>query len=200
MASGSRSGEKAQISLLLRKWKAGDEHALDELVPVVRADLFKRARRYLAGERAGHSMRSSDIVQEAWLRLLRQKDISYECRGDFYALASTVMRHVLVDHARRQRALRRGGGLRQVSLAETGTLSRNLSDDVLALDEALEKLAGEDRRKAAILDMYYFGGMNTEEIAAALGLALATVHKHKVMAEAWVRREMSRRKGQENGQ
>jgi RNA polymerase sigma factor (TIGR02999 family) len=196
MASGSRAEQKVEISLLLRKWKAGDEHALEELVPIVKADLFRRARRYLGGERPGLSMRSSDIVQEAWLRLLRQKDISYECRGDFYALASTVMRHVLVDHARKQRALRRGGGLRQVSLAEAGTLSREASEDVLALDEALEKLADEDRRKAAILDMYYFGGMNIEEIAAALGLAVATVHKHKTMAEARVRREMSRREGQ----
>jgi RNA polymerase sigma factor (TIGR02999 family) len=200
MASGSRSGEKAEISLLLRKWKAGDEHALEELVPIVRADLFRRARRYLAGERPGLSMRSSDIVQEAWLRLLVRKDISYKCRGDFYALASTVMRHVLVDHARRRRALRRGGGLRHISISGAGAICRGPSEDVLALDEALEKLADEDRRKAAILDMYYFGGMNIEEIAAALGLAVATVHKHKVMAEARVRREMSRRGGQEDGQ
>jgi RNA polymerase sigma factor (TIGR02999 family) len=199
MASGSRSEQKPEISLLLRKWKAGDEHALEELVPIVKSDLFRRARRYLAGERIGASMRSSDIVQEAWLRLLRQKEISYESRSDFYALASTVMRHVLVDHARRQRARRRGGGLRQVSLAEAGTLSEP-AEDVLALDEALEKLADEDRRKAAILDMYYFGGMKIEEIAAALGLAVATVHKHKVMAEARVRREMSRRGGQRDGQ
>jgi RNA polymerase sigma factor (TIGR02999 family) len=200
MSPGSPSGQKAELSLLLRRWKAGDEHALEELVPIVRADLFRRARRYLAGERPGFSMRSSDIVQEAWLRLLGRKDISYKCRGDFYALASTIMRHVLVDHARRQRALRRGGGLRQVSLAEAGTLSREPFEDVLALDEALEKLADEDRRKAAILDMYYFGGMNIEEIGAALGLAVATVHKHKLMAEARVRREMSRRGDQENGQ
>src|SRR5512132_819391 len=109
MSPGS-PGQKAEISLLLRKWKAGDEHALEELVPIVKSDLFRRARRYLAGERIGASMRSSDIVQEAWIRLLRQKEISYESRSDFYALASTVMRHVLVDHARRQRARRRGGG------------------------------------------------------------------------------------------
>jgi RNA polymerase sigma-70 factor (ECF subfamily) len=193
MTPGSGPDQKAQITILLRKWKAGDEHALNELVPIVRSDLLKRARRYLAGERPGHGMRSSDIVQEAWLQLLRQKDASYECRTDFYALASTVMRHVLVDHARRQRAARRGGGLRQVSLAEAETISGEPFEDVLALDEALEKLAGEDRRKAAILDMYYFGGMKIEEIAEALDLAAATVHKHKTMAEARVRREMSRR-------
>ena len=199
MTSGSRPEQKTEITLLLRKWKAGDEQALDELVPIVRADLFRRARRYLAGERAGHSMRSSDIVQEAWLRLLRHKHLSYESRSDFYPLASTVMRHVLVDHARRQRAARRGGGLKQVSLGEAGTIRSEPFDDVLALDEALEKLAVEDRRKTAILDMYYFGGMTIEEIATALGLAPSTVHKQKAMAEARVRREMSRRGGPGDG-
>ena len=200
MTPGSRSEQKTEISLLLRKWKAGDEHALDQLVPIVRADLLRRARRYLAGERAGHSMRSSDMVQEAWLQLLRQNDISYECRTDFYALASTIMRHILVDHARRKRAARRGGGLIQVSLSDNNRICNEPSADLLALDEALEKLRGEDQRKAAILDMYYFGGMKIEEIAAALGLAVATVHKHKLMAEARVRREMSKHEGQEDDQ
>jgi RNA polymerase sigma-70 factor (ECF subfamily) len=199
MAPGSRPEQTAEITLLLRKWRAGDEHALDELVPIVSADLFRRARRYLAGERRGHSLRSSDILQEAWLQLIQQKGVAYQCRGDFYALASTVMRHVLVDHARRRGAARRGGGLRQVSLGEAVTISGKPSEDVIAVGEALEKLAGEDRRKAAILDMYYFGGMKIEEIAAALGLAVATVHKHKVIGEARLRREMSRRGGQEDG-
>jgi RNA polymerase sigma-70 factor, ECF subfamily len=199
MAPASRPEQTAEITLLLKKWKAGDEHALDELVPIVSADLFRRARRYLAREQRGRSLRSSDILQEAWLQLLKQKDVSYRCRGDFYAVASTVMRHVLVDHARRRRAARRGGGLRQVSLGEAVTISGEPFEDVIAVDEALEKLAGEDPRKAAILDMYYFGGMKIEEIAAALGLAAATVHKHKMMAEARVRREMSRRGGLEDG-
>jgi RNA polymerase sigma factor (TIGR02999 family) len=199
MARGLEPEQTTEITALLRKWKAGDEHAVDELVPIVRADLFRRARRYLAGERLGHSMRSSDIVQEAWLQLLRQKSVSYECRADFYALASTVMRHVLVDHARRQRTARRGGALRQVSLADVGAISNEPFENVLALNEALEKLRSEDRRKATILDMYYFGGMKIEEIAAALGLAAATVHKHKVMAEARVRREMNRCGVQEDG-
>jgi RNA polymerase sigma factor (TIGR02999 family) len=193
MAPGSAPEQTTNITLLLRKWKAGDERALDALVPIVKADLLRRARRYLGRERRGLSLQSADILQEAWLQLLRQKDMSYECRGDFYALASTVMRHVLVDHARRRGAARRGGGLKQVSLAEAHTFSGEPSYDVLALDEALEKLSGEDQRKAAILDMYYFGGMKIEEIAAALGLAAATVHKHKVMAEAHVRRELNRR-------
>src|SRR4029453_5309180 len=122
MCTGSRPEQKTENTLLLRKWKDGDEHALDQLVPIVRADLLRRARQYLAGERAGHSMRSSDMVQEALLQLLRQNDISYECRTDFYALASTIMRHVLVDHARRKRAARRGGGLKQVSLPHTTSI------------------------------------------------------------------------------
>jgi RNA polymerase sigma-70 factor, ECF subfamily len=182
-----------EITLLLRRWKSGDEFALEELLPLVRADLLRRARRYLAREPVGHSLRSSDVIQEAWLQLLRQKNVSYANRGDFYALASTIMRHILVDHARSKRAERRGGGAIRVSLGESDLASEESFDDLLALHEALEKLLSEDERKVAILDMYYFGGLTLEEIAAALNLAIATVHKQKTMAEARVRREISRR-------
>lgn len=197
MAPGPLPAKQAEITLLLKKWKGGDEHALDDLLPLVRADLLRRARRYLAGERPGHSLRSSDIIQEAWIGLLRQKDISYESRSDFYAIASTIMRHVLVDHARSKRAVRRGGQVMRVSLGAAEEATAEPFEDVLALDEALEKLGQEDRRKATILDMYYFGGLTIEEIAAGLKVALATVHKQKVMGEARVRREMSRRGGTE---
>ena len=180
------------ITLLLRRWKSGDEVALEKLLPLVRADLLRRARRYLAREPSGHSLRSSDIIQEAWLQLLRQKNVSYQSRGDFYALASTIMRHVLVDHARSKRAERRGGGAVRVSLGGADVGSVESFDDLLPLHEALEKLLSEDERKAAILDMYYFGGLTLEEIAAVLNLAIATVHKQKTMAEARVRREISR--------
>ena len=160
-----------------------------------KADLLRRARRCLAGERPGHSFRSSDIIQEAWIQIIRRGENSYESRGDFFALASTIMRHVLVDHARAKRAERRGGGLIQVSLGAAEDVTTEPFADVLALHEALEKLSQVDRRKANILDMYYFGGLSIEEIAAKLGLALATVHKQKVMAEARVRREMNRQGG-----
>lgn len=184
--------KREEITQLLRKWKGGDEAALDELLPLVRGDLLRRARRYLAGENKGHSLRSSDVIQEAWIQLLRQKSVPYESRSDFYALASTIMRHILVDHARSKRAVRRGGGLTRVSLGAAGAASEESFEDVLVLHEALERLLSEDRRKAAILDMYYFGGLTIEEIAAGLNLAVATVHKHKTMAEARVRREIGR--------
>ena len=187
------------ITLLLRRWKSGDEFALEELLPLVRADLLRRARRYLARERSGHSLRSSDVIQEAWLQLLRQKNVSYQSRGDFYALASTIMRHVLVDHARSKLAERRGGGAIRVTLGGAEVVADESFDDFLALHEALEKLLSEDERKAAILDMYYFGGLTLEEIAAVLNLAIATVHKQKTIAEARIRREISRISRTNNG-
>ncbi len=182
-----------EITLLLRKWKHGDEVALNDLLPLVRADLLRRARRYLARERDGHSLRSSDVIQEMWMQLLKQKDVSYDSRNDFYALASTIMRHVLVDYARSKQAERRGGKQIRVSLSGADVGSVEPVDDVLALHEAMEKLVAEDERKAAILDMYYFGGLTIEEIAGAMKLAIATVHKQKTMAEARVRRELGRR-------
>ncbi|MEJ7713473.1 MAG: ECF-type sigma factor [Pyrinomonadaceae bacterium] len=200
MAPGPPPAKQQEITLLLGRWKGGDAAALDDLLPLVRADLLRRARRYLAGERQGHSLRSSDIIQEAWIGLLRQKDISYESRGDFYALASTIMRHILIDHARSKRAARHGGGLIQVSLGAAEDVTTEPFEDVLALHKALERLGREDRRKADILDMYYFGGLTIEEIAAILKVAVATVHKQKVMGEARVRREMSRRGSAEDGE
>ena len=131
--------------------------------------------------------------------LLRQKNVSYQSRSDFYALASTIMRHVLVDHARRKGAQRRGGSMTRVTLGSAGAARAEPLEEVLALHEALEQLELEDRRKASILDMYYFGGLTIEEISAGLGLAVATVHKHKTMAEARVRREIGRRRNRANG-
>jgi RNA polymerase sigma factor (TIGR02999 family) len=201
MAPGPPPAKQAEITLLLKKWKGGDDQALNDLLPLVRADLLRRARRYLAGEMPGHTFRSSDIIQEAWIRLLRQKDISYQSRNDFYALASIIMRHILVDHARSKRAARHGGDLIRVSLgAAEEEAASGPFEDVLALHEALEKLACEDRPKANILDMYYFGGLTIEEIAAGLNLAVATVHKQKVMGEARVRREISRGGGTADGE
>ena len=185
--------KQAEITRLLRRWKQGDAAALDELLPLVRSDLLLRAKRYLAREHGVHSMRSSDIIQEAWLRLLKEKNISYESRNDFYALASTIMRHILVDHARSKLAERRGGGLTRVSLGRSEMISAERFEDLFELHEAMERLISEDERKAKILDMYYFGGLTIEEIAATMNLAIATVHKHKKMGEARVRREMNRR-------
>ncbi|HKR58526.1 MAG TPA: ECF-type sigma factor [Pyrinomonadaceae bacterium] len=184
---------QAEITRLLRRWKQGDAAALDELLPLVRSDLLLRAKRYLAREHGAHSMRSSDIIQEAWLRILKEKNISYESRNDFYGLASTIMRHILVDHARSKLAERRGGGLTRVSLGRAEIISAERYEDLFELHEAMERLSSEDERKAKILDMYYFGGLTIEEIAGTMNLAIATVHKHKKMAEARVRREMDRR-------
>jgi len=176
-----------QVTLLLRDWRGGNRAALDELMPLVYAELHKIAASYMHGERAGHTMRPTDLVGEAYLRLAEGTKPEWTDRAHFFAIAARTMRQILVDHARRHRADKRGAGERPITLDESMISVDNL-DNLLALDEALEALAKFDERKARIVELSYFGGLTQEEMAEALGVHINTVARDLKLAEAWLHR------------
>jgi RNA polymerase sigma factor (TIGR02999 family) len=187
------------VTELLRAWGAGDAFAREALVPLVYEELRRQARQALGREGAGHTLQATALVHEAWLRLCDQHDARWESRAQFFAIAAQVMRRVLVDHARTRRALKRGGGAVQVSLGDaesTAALGAGSADgrldaiDVLALDDALARLAALDPQKARLVDLRYFAGLSIPEVAAVLGVSLATVGREWAIARMWLRREL----------
>ena len=186
------SGQSAHaVTRLLRAWGAGDEGASDALVPLVYEELRRQAGRALRREGDGHTLQATALVHEAWLRLDGQHDARWESRTQFLAVAAQMMRRVLVDHARTRRALKRGGGEVQVSLSDANNaVAASDSVDVLALDDALARLAIMDPRKARLVELRYFAGMSIPEAAEALGISLATVGREWAVARMWLRREL----------
>src|SRR5262245_33215783 len=173
------------ITQMLARWAAGDRAALDALMPLVYAELRKIADAYLRRERTGHTLQPTALVNEAWLRLVRQEQVAFEHREQFYALAAQVMRRILVDHARSVNAEKRGGGLKTtLDEAVGGEASRVV--ELIALDEALERLAGVSPRQAQVIELRYFGGLNVEEMAGVLGVSPATISRDQKTAEAWL--------------
>jgi RNA polymerase sigma factor (TIGR02999 family) len=187
------NGYPAQpVTELLRAWGAGDAGASEALVPLVYAELRRQARRALRREREGHTLQATALVHEAWLRLDGQHDVPWESRTQFLAVAAQMMRRVLVDHARTRRALKRGGGGgTQVTLSEADhAVAAPDAVDVLALDDALARLAILDPRKARLVELRYFAGLSIPEAAAALGISQATVIRDWAVARMWLRREL----------
>jgi RNA polymerase sigma factor (TIGR02999 family) len=185
------------VTDLLRAWGAGDAHACEALAPLVYAELRRQARRALRREREGHTLQPTALVHEAWLRLGDQHDGRWESRTQFFAIAAQMMRRVLVDHARARRSLKRGGGAVQVTLGDAdrpdaGPAGDRPLDalDVLALNDALARLARLDPRKAQLVDLRYFAGLSIPEAAAVLGVSLATVGREWAVARMWLRREL----------
>jgi len=190
-ASSTRHG----VTELLRAWGAGDSQASDALVRLVYDELRRQAGLVLRREREGHTLQPTALVHEAWLRLGNQHDARWESRTQFFAVAAQMMRRVLVDHARTRQALKRGDGAVQVSLSDAGRPAETSSldiVDVLALDEALARLAEFDPQKARLVDLRYFAGLSIPEAAAALGVSLATVGREWAIARMWLRRELER--------
>ncbi len=175
------------VTVLLRAWRDGDRGALDELIPRVYDELHRLAGVFLRGERPGHTFRATDLVSEAYLRLSGGSPPDWNDRVHFFAVAARHMRQVLVDHARRTHADKRGGGERPVTLDET-TVAEGRPDEVIALDDGLRALSEIDERKARVVELHYFGGMTQQEIAAALGVHVATVARDLKVAEAWLHR------------
>ncbi len=174
----------ATTSLLLR-WRQGDEDALGELAPLVYDELRSLARRYLSGERKGHTLEATDLVHEAFTRLIRM-DVDWNDRAHFFAVAAGAMRRILVDHAKAKRRLKRGGGAAMSALDEGLTVAPEPPDDLVELDAALDRLATLDERKSRTVELHYFGGLTYDEIAVALGISRATVKRDLRLARAWL--------------
>lgn len=178
------------ISQLLRAWSDGDELALSELTPIVYAELHRLAHRYIRRERAGHSLQTTALVNEAYMRLVDCTRMQWQNRAHFFAVSSQLMRRILVDHARRQN-LKRGGGVPHVSLDEAVVVGRQPGLDLVALDDALNALARMDERKGRVVEMRFFAGLSVDEIAAVLKVSPVTVRRDWNSAKIWLYRELS---------
>jgi len=180
------------ITQLLIGWSNGDQAALEELIPLVTAELRRLARHYLARESPGHTLQTSALINEAYIRLIEQQDTSWQNRAHFFGVAAQVMRHILIDHARRHCYAKRGGGARKVPLDEAMFVNDRRAEELVALDDALQALATLDPRKSKIIELRFFGGLSIAETAEALKLAPITVTREWRSAKAWLRREMNK--------
>jgi len=179
------------ISQLLVKWGDGDEAALEDLMPLVYNELRRLANNYLRRERPGHTLQPTALVNEAYLKLVDQKNTRWQNRAQFYGIAAQLMRRILVDHARLRHAEKRGGGEQQgLSITSAGDLAIKPDLDVLALHEALEGLATIDPQQSRIVELKFFGGLSIEETAEVMRLGHATVERDWKMARAWLRRKL----------
>lgn len=179
------------ITGVLADWRRGNHAALDRLVPLVRAELCRIARRHLGREGEDHSIQPSSLVQEAFLRLIPNHDTTWQNLPHFFAVASQVMRHVLVDYARAKRRMKRRGAAVHVPIDAAVILSPDRVEQIVAVDLALERLAKTDNRKSRVLEMRFFGGLSVAETAEALGVAPNTVIRDWNFARAWLRRELA---------
>jgi RNA polymerase sigma factor (TIGR02999 family) len=177
------------VTQLLLQWRQGDGAALDQLMPIVYDELRRLASRYMRNERAGHTWQTSDLIHEAYLRLIDHTRIQWQNRAHFFAMAARLMRQILVNHAHRQQADKRGGDHMRVTLTQAEDIAHEQASDVIALDEALTNLAELDPRKGQIIELRYFGGLSVEETAEVLGIAPITVMREMRLAKAWLLRE-----------
>jgi len=189
-------GNAPGITQLLIEWSDGRREALDDLMPLVYADLRRVAAGYMRREDVGHALQPTALVHEAYVRLIDQKQVKWRNRAHFFGVAAGMMRRILVDHARRRRAEKRGGDWERVTLAGDEVATEEPSAvDVLALNEALERLAAFDPQQERIVELRYFGGLTIEEAAEVVGISAATVVREWTIAKAWLRADLSRRSG-----
>lgn len=180
-----------EVTQLLVKWGNGDELARDQLMPLVYEELHRLAHRHIRNERPGHTLQTSALVNEAFVRLVDQKDVHWQSRAHFFAIAAQMMRRILVDYARNRRYAKRGGDARQVTLNEDLIVTDQRSADVIALDEALSDLANFDDRKSKVVELRFFGGLSIEETAEVLAVSPGTVMRDWTLAKAWLRKAMT---------
>ena len=177
------------ITQLLLDWRNGDQAALDQLVPFVYEELHRLARSYMRREQPGHTLQTTALINEAYLRLIEQQ-VSWQNRSHFFGVAARLMRQILVDHARAQQTVKRGGDQFQVSLSQAVESISREAAELLALDEALKSLATIDLRKSQVIELRYFGGLTIAETAEVLGVSHTTIEEDWKVARAWLRREM----------
>lgn len=186
------------ITGLLQAWRLGDASARELLIPLLQRELHRIASHHMAIQRPGHTLQTTALVNEAYLRLIDAKRVGWHDRSHFLAACSQIMRHILVDHARARKATKRGGGIAALPLEEACVVSPEPNTDLVALDEALDKLAKHDPRRAKVVEMRFFGGLSVEETAAALGISEESVLRDWRLARVWLAREL--RHGDRHGQ
>jgi len=187
----ARTSRQHEITQLLAEWREGNQSALDELYPLVYDELHRLARRYMSRERKGHTLQTTALINEAYVRLVDQKNVQWANRSHFFAISAQIMRRILIDHARRQAYAKRGGGAQQVSLEEAATVTPDVSAELLRLDEALKSLAAMDPRRGQVVELRYFGGLSNEEIAGVLQVSENTVTRDWNMARAWLYQQLT---------
>ncbi|HVO78534.1 MAG TPA: sigma-70 family RNA polymerase sigma factor [Candidatus Bathyarchaeia archaeon] len=180
-----------EVTRLLQAWSNGDERALEKLIPLVYDELHRLARRYMAGERSGHTLQTSALVNEAYLRLVDAQRLNWQNRAHFFGVSAQLMRRILVDFARSRRSLKRGGDTLTVSLEEGSIVSRARGADVVALDDALKTLAAMDARRSRVVELRFFGGLSAEESAEVLKVSPETVLHDWKLAKVWLLRQLS---------
>jgi RNA polymerase sigma factor (TIGR02999 family) len=179
------------LTQLLQAWSNGDQEALVKLTPLVHSELHRIARRYMAQERPGHVLQTTALVNEAFIRLIDWKNVRWQNRAHFFGVSAQLMRRILVDFARTQHYAKRGGDALMVSLSKADDVPHERVDELVALDEALERLSRLDPRQSRVVEMKFFGGMEMEEIAEVLQVSLGTVKRDWSLAKLWLLRELS---------
>ncbi len=185
------SAAAPELTQLLLAWSKGEQGALERLVPLVYGELRRMASRYMSRERADHPLQTTALVHEAYLRLLDSKQVRWQNRAHFFAVSAQLMRRILVDFARSRRTLKRGEGAPKVTLNEAIHGAAEPSEDLVALDDALQALSAIDQRKAKVVELRFFGGLSVEETATALGVSADTVMRDWKLAKVWLLRELS---------
>lgn len=187
-----------EVTQLLHAWGEGDRAALDQLMPLVYGELHRLAQHYLRGERQDHSLQTTALVNEAYLRLVNVRNVQWQDRAHFFAISSRLIRQILVDRARRRGYQKRGGGRKHVELEESAVIDPGRDGELLALDEALEALAEFDERKSRVVELRFFGGLTLEEAAAVLEVSPDTVRRDWRLAKSWLRKYLSEESGDES--
>jgi RNA polymerase sigma factor (TIGR02999 family) len=183
--------DRQLVTQLLQQWGAGDKQALDQLMPIVYDQLHKLASNCLRSERPDHTLRATALVHEAYLRLV-QADVDWQDRVHFYAVSARILRRILVDHAKSRNRHKRGGEYQQIPLEEAVVVGPEADRGMVELDEALQRLANQDRRKSDLIELLFFGGLTYDEAAAAMKISPTTVHRELTLAKAWLNLELSR--------
>ena len=184
--------EAPEITSLLLAWNKGDELALHKLIPLVESELHRIAARYMRRENSDHTLQTTALVNEAYLKLIDQRQVNFQNRAHFFALSAQIMRRILLDHARTQKRSKRGSGAEHLDIAEVAIASPKFNEDLIALDLALNKLEEFDSIKAKIVEMRHFGGLEVKEVAEVLHVSEITVMRHWKLAKAWLRTELEK--------
>jgi RNA polymerase sigma-70 factor, ECF subfamily len=179
------------VTKLLEAWRSGDGDALGEVMPLVYDELHRMAKRYMGSQPSGQTLQTTALIHEAYLKLAENREKQWQNRAHFFAVAARAMRHILVDHARSRHAEKRGGEARKVSLDEAAIVSIERIAEMIALDDALEKLEREDERKCRVVELRYFGGLSVEETGEVLKISSETVQRDWRFAKSWLLRELS---------